>query len=196
MAVKRTLLRFFRSERSQSMTEFALIAPILLLMIFGIIDFGRVIFSLVTMDEAVNEGARTAIRAPTPPAPNFFAPTNADALGAAQAAAPSLLLTLPTCVNGPIDTATPPPNQGWIYITQPTGQAAPPASANAPGGQPPAAAAGGCYPVTPAGVTVGLNNVALQVTIRYNFVPITPFISQLTGNLGVLTAYASYRTEY
>ena len=193
---RKGLLRYLRSERSQAMTEFALIAPIMLLMIFGIVDFGRVIFSLVTMDEAVNEAARTAIRAPTPPAPNFFAPTDADALNAAKAAAPGLLLTLPLCVNGPIDTATPPPNQGWIYITQPTGQPAPPASANAPGGQPPAAAAGSCYPVTPAGVTVGLNNVSLQVTIRYNFVPITPLISQVTGNLGVLSAYASYRTEY
>lgn len=194
--VSRRLLGYFRSERSQAMTEFALIAPILLLMIFGIVDFGRVIFSLVTMDEAVNEAARTAIRAPTPPAPNFFAPTDADALNAAKAAAPALLLTLPACVNGPVDTVTPPPNQGWIYITQPTGQPVPPASANAPGGQPPAAAAGSCYPVTPAGVTPGLNNVPLQVTIRYYFVPITPLISQLTGNLGVLTAYASYRTEY
>jgi hypothetical protein len=178
------------------MTEFALIAPIMLLMIFGIVDFGRVIFSLVTMDEAVNEAARTAIRAPTPPAPNFFAPTDADALNAARAAAPALFLKLPTCVNGPVDNTRPPANQGWIYITQPTGQPAPPASANAPGGQPPAVASGGCYQVTPAGVTAGLTNVSLQVTIRYNFVPITPLISQVTGTLGVLTAYASYRTEY
>lgn len=194
--LRRSLLGHLRNERSQALTEFALIAPIMLLMIFGIVDFGRVIFSMVTMDEAVNEAARTAIRAPTPPAPNFFAPTDDDALKAARAAAPSLLLQLPTCVNGPIDSTTPPANQGWIYITQPNGQPAPPASANAPGGQPPAVASGGCYQVTPAGVTAGLTNVSLQVTIRYNFVPVTPFISQVIGNLGVLTAYASYRTEY
>lgn len=186
---------FLRSERSQSMTEFALIAPVLLLLIFGIVDFGRLIFSLVTLDEAVNEAARTAIRAPTPPAPNFFAPTDADALNAARAAAPSLLLTLPACANGPIDSLVPPANRGWIYITQPTGQAAPPSSANAPGGQPPAAASASCYPVTPAG-TAGLSNVSLQITIRYNFQPLTPFISQVTAGLNVLTAYASYRTEY
>ena len=41
------------------MAEFALVAPLLLLLLFGIVDFGRVIYIYVTLNQAVNEGART-----------------------------------------------------------------------------------------------------------------------------------------
>jgi hypothetical protein len=34
------------------------------------------------------------------------------------------------------------------------------------------------------------------VTIRYNFVPITPLINQFINNNLVITAAAIYRTEY
>jgi len=67
---------WFKSERSQSATEFALIAPVLLLILFGILDFGRGVYYLVTLDQAVNEGARVAIRAPTPPNLDYFAPND------------------------------------------------------------------------------------------------------------------------
>ena len=36
----------------------------------------------------------------------------------------------------------------------------------------------------------------LQVTIRYNFVPITPLIRQITANGIIISAAATYRTEY
>ena len=36
----------------------------------------------------------------------------------------------------------------------------------------------------------------LQVTIHYNFVPITPLIQQLTVNHIVISAAATYQTEY
>ena len=51
-----------RGQRSQSMVEFALVAPLLLVFLFGIVDFGRVIYVYVTINQAVNEGMRTAIR--------------------------------------------------------------------------------------------------------------------------------------
>ncbi|TMF40617.1 MAG: pilus assembly protein [Chloroflexi bacterium] len=35
------LKAYLRSERSQGLTEFAIIAPVILLLTFGIIDFGR-----------------------------------------------------------------------------------------------------------------------------------------------------------
>jgi Flp pilus assembly protein TadG len=54
------------------MVEFALIAPILILLLFGVIDFGRLIYVYATLNQAVNEGARTAIR------DSAVLPSNAD----------------------------------------------------------------------------------------------------------------------
>ena len=51
-----------RSQRSQSLVEFAIVAPLLLFLIFGIVDFGRVIYVYITLSQAVNEGVRVAIR--------------------------------------------------------------------------------------------------------------------------------------
>ena len=196
--------QWFKSERSQSLTEFSLIAPILLLILFGILDFGRGVYYLITIDQAVNEGARVAIRAPTPPNPDFFAPTNSQVVAAVKANAPALVLNAPSCINGPINTSSNPgipANTGWLYITAPAGAApsgTPASPANAPGGQSAAAAAGSCYQVVPAGITPGQVNVPLQVTIKFNFVPVTPLIGQwlASGHPWILTGYAVYRTEY
>ncbi|TMD25509.1 MAG: pilus assembly protein [Chloroflexi bacterium] len=57
------LKKYFRSERSQGLTEFAIIAPIILLLTFGIIDFGRALYLYITLQQAANEGARVAVRA-------------------------------------------------------------------------------------------------------------------------------------
>ncbi len=49
-----------RSERGAAMVEFALIAPVLFVLIFGIVDFGRALFLLNNLTAAVREGARLA----------------------------------------------------------------------------------------------------------------------------------------
>ena len=61
--MKERLVSWFRSQRSQGITEFALIAPVILLMTFGIIDFGRGLYFYITLQQAANEGARVAVRA-------------------------------------------------------------------------------------------------------------------------------------
>ena len=40
------------------------------------------------------------------------------------------------------------------------------------------------------------DHAPLQVTIRYNFVPFTPLIQQVTANHIVISASATYKTEY
>jgi Flp pilus assembly protein TadG len=198
---------YLRNQRSQSMTEFALVAPVLLLVLFGILDFGRAVYYFITIDQAVNEGARVAIRAPTPPNPDFYAPSNDQVVTVVKSQAPALLLAKPACMNGlasgSFDASKPAANTGYIYVTAPGGQApagtAPSyAPANAPGGEPAAAPTGSCARVVPAGITPGQTNVPLQVTIRFNFVPVTPFIGQYIAASSplILTGYASYRTEY
>lgn len=177
------------SQRSQSMVEFALVAPLLLLMLFGIVDFGRVIYTYITLDQAVNEGARVAIRS------SAYLPKNSDVESAVKTHAVDVALANP-CPNGPIDPNTiPPAGSGWIYITEPDPPTTPEALSatleDAPGGQTWAVASGACSAINPAH-----DHAPLQVTIRYNFVPFTPLLRQFTASSIIISAAAVYRTEY
>ena len=173
-------------QRSQALIEFALVSPVLLLLLFGVIDIGRAIFYYDTLNHAAREGARVAARA------SNQLPTNTDVLSAVSAQMLGVPVTQP-CPQGPISTSTPPQNSAWLYVTEP----APPGVAetspppNAPGGEFSAAAAGGCSAVNPA-----TGNDQLQVTLRFNLVLITPIVAQVTADHVVMTAAAVYRTEY
>jgi Flp pilus assembly protein TadG len=179
---------YVRSQRSQSMAEFALVAPILLLLLFGLIDFGRAVYYYVTIQQAASEGGRVAVRS------SALLPTDADVENAVKAKAVAVYLANP-CKNGPVTSVLPPANEGYIYITEPnppaTIETTQPLPMNAPGGEPSQAAAGACSAINPAA-----NNVALQVTIVYNFVPMTPLIQQATANQIRIKAAVVYRTEY
>lgn len=48
----------FRCEMGQSLTEFALVVPLLLLITCGILDFGRVVFTYLQMNIVVQEAVR------------------------------------------------------------------------------------------------------------------------------------------
>lgn len=63
----RTLLK---DEQGAAVVEFALVMPILALIIFGIIDFGRAFYTLNNIISAVREGARygAILSAPSSPA--------------------------------------------------------------------------------------------------------------------------------
>lgn len=50
-----------RADRGQSLVEFALLVPILILLIFGLFDFGRAIYAYNAVSNAAREGARIAI---------------------------------------------------------------------------------------------------------------------------------------
>ncbi len=51
------LRRFIGSKRGQSLAEFALILPVLVLLMLGTIDFGRVFFAYVSVTNAARNGA-------------------------------------------------------------------------------------------------------------------------------------------
>jgi len=53
-----TRLAGLRGERGQSLAEMALILPILLLLIMGIVDIGRAFHHYVVLENAAREGAR------------------------------------------------------------------------------------------------------------------------------------------
>lgn len=175
-----------RRQGSQALIEFALVSPVLLLLLFGIVDIGRAVFYYDTINHAAREGARTAIRASTQ------LPTDADVLSTVRSQMIGAAVSAP-CPQGPVTTATPPANAAWAYITEPnppsTVEATPPP--NAPGGEFAAAASGSCSASNPAS-----GNDQLQVTVRFNLILITPVVAQATANHIVLTASAIFRTEY
>lgn len=55
-----TTSRLARSERGQAYVEFALILPILLLIVMGIIQFGTVFRTYITLTDATRVGGRQA----------------------------------------------------------------------------------------------------------------------------------------
>lgn len=177
-----------RGERSQALVEFAIVAPLLLVLLFAVVDFGRVVYIYVTLNQAVNEGARAAVR------DSPLLPTNADVEAAVRTHAVDVSLANP-CPNGPITSAVPPAGQGWIYITEPnppsTVEDLSPTLDDAPGGQMWAVSTGTCSATEPA-----FKHAPLQVTIVYNFVPITPLIQNWIAGRIVITTAAVYRTEY
>lgn len=52
--------RLLRCSRGQSLVEFSLILPILMILVFGILDFGLGLRSYISLSNAVREGARYA----------------------------------------------------------------------------------------------------------------------------------------
>ena len=50
-----------RRTRGQALVEFALVIPLLLLLIFGIVDAGRLIYAYNTVSNSARNGARVAI---------------------------------------------------------------------------------------------------------------------------------------
>lgn len=75
-----------RNGRGQAVTEFALVIPIFLLVLYGIIEFGRYVYTVQVVNNAAREGARYAIvhgaksLSPSGPMPGdlvFGVPTNA-----------------------------------------------------------------------------------------------------------------------
>jgi Flp pilus assembly protein TadG len=182
----RSRLPRYAGQQSQALIEFALISPVLLLLLFGIIDIGRAVFYYDTLGHAAREGARAAVQAPS------RLPTNGDVLNTVTSQLVGIPVSEP-CPQGPVTSATPPDNAAWLYVTQPN----PPSSAesnppmNAPGGEYSAAANGGCSAVNPAS-----GNAPLQVTIRFNLILITPVIAQATANHIIISASAIFRTEY
>lgn len=56
----RQIFKLLRDRKGQAMVEFALVLPILLLILLGIVDFGRILNEHLTVTAAAREGARSA----------------------------------------------------------------------------------------------------------------------------------------
>lgn len=54
------LVKRCRNEEGAAVLEFALVLPILMILVFGIVDFARAFYAISTLVSAVREGARYA----------------------------------------------------------------------------------------------------------------------------------------
>ena len=95
------------------MTEFALVAPVLLLLTFGIIDFGRALYFYAAAGNAAREAARVAAVGSNP------LPTNSDVITAAAVHFPGASFSVPPCLNGPPPAGQPAAGTAWLFIYSP-----------------------------------------------------------------------------
>ena len=81
------------SEVGATLVEFAVIMPLLLLLLFGVIEFGRLITTVITVSTASREAARfgTAVGATTPGIPQYI-----DCAGIVNAARARTVIGRPT----------------------------------------------------------------------------------------------------
>jgi hypothetical protein len=68
-------------DRGSTAVEFALLLPLLLMMVFGLIDFGRALNAQLTLTQAAREGARLAAFGASVPAVTSRTQTAAAGLG-------------------------------------------------------------------------------------------------------------------
>jgi hypothetical protein len=173
-----------RQKRGQSMVEFAMVAPFLIMILLMVIDCGRAAYDYSTLAAAAREGARAAITT------GNNRPDNNRVVGAVGQNAYGVELNAASCVNDvPPPSPSMPANTGLIYVGAPLGS--PAGSPNAPAGQAPSGG-GVCSQVVPS--YAGHN--PLTVTIKYNFQPLTPFGSQFFPNGIVMTVTSTMDTEY
>lgn len=77
--MRRGLARRAPTDRGAAAVEFALLLPLLLLLVFGIIDFGRALNTQITLTQAAREGARLESLGQS--APNVIGRTQTAATG-------------------------------------------------------------------------------------------------------------------
>ena len=79
-----------RDEAGQSLVEFAMVVPLLLLIVFAIVDFGRILQGHVSLTNAVREGARAgAVGASS-------GTVQARVTGTASGLSPTVSVTIPS----------------------------------------------------------------------------------------------------
>jgi len=98
--------RFVRSEQGAAMVEFAIVAPLLFMLILGTIDFGRALFVYNNLTNAAREGARLAAARATQDPASATVKADVDArvaqyISGFEGASPSYAVQLTTDVAYP-----------------------------------------------------------------------------------------------
>jgi hypothetical protein len=161
-------------QRSQALVEFAMVSPLLLLVVFSAIDISRLLYAYTAISSAARDGARTASLSgsqfsdcqiiqevelvgqgfPVRMDPNSIA-GNSD----------------PNNPSGALQPSLPPPNVGYAYIWPAVATSDPPDS--------------NCSSTQQRAIAPTVKHVAVEV--QYHFTPLLPFVSTFAPNLIVKT---------
>lgn len=169
-------------QHAQSMVEFAIVSPVLILMVFLMIDFARLVYTYGAIAWAAREGARLATLSSAETSDCQIL-QRVESVGRGFPLVPD-----PNSVAGNSDpnnpvppkfpTNPPPAGQGFIYVWPAVASAAPP-DANCIG--------------NPRQVTSTANMVAVQILYRYQ--PLLPLFNDFIPSI-TLKVISVVRTEY
>lgn len=151
---------FSYSRKGQAIVETALLLPILMLLVMGSADLGRVFYYAIAVTNSVREAARQGTYYDPISRSNTY-DSYGQVLAAAQKEVPSdVALSLPTSTPSHCLTGAPSswsiyyptqPNSGYVFI---------------------------CFDGNDSQTSAATNTI--QVTILYNFSPVTP-VAQVVG---------------
>jgi hypothetical protein len=173
------------AEGGQALVEFALVMPVFMLVIFGLVDAGRLVYTNSALSEAAREGARlAAAEAGWIAVPGSSCVSDASSIGVGNPGAhvcPTSVSALEAhvldAVNrmavslGPITAVHLSCNDGSAADPAPTG-----AWTDAPGG-------GGNGCADPNGHAVSSLGELVSVRVELTYQPTTPIINSLIGSV-------------
>ena len=173
-----------RHSHGQSMTEFALVAPLLFLILLVTIDFGRLVYTYGVITSSARDSARALslkINQATDCSAYQLAEQTANGFQLKPDQASMVGDSNPNSPGGSLQPTTPPPGQGYIYIW--------PAVATAsPQDQHP-----GCDGQARLPASAQLKDVSVQ--IEYTYQPLIPVFQDFTGSF-TIKAISVVHTEY
>ena len=169
------------------MVEFALVAPVVLLAVFLLIDFGRLLYAYSSISSASREGARI-LSLKSDQLTDCYAFQQMEKAGQGfrltydpNSVTPNNDPNFPGAGHNPIAPSLIPAGQADVYIYPAVATASPPdATAN-------------CASTTPRPVSQTTKSVAVE--IQYHFTPLTPLVSSIMPNL-TLKSISVTETEY
>jgi hypothetical protein len=165
-----------RSQRSQALVEFSLVAPVLLLILFSAIDICRLLYAYTAISSAARDGARTAsLSGSIFTDCQIIAEVEAVGQGFPVRMDPNSLVgdSDPNNPSGALQPGIPPPNVGYAYIW-------PAVSTGVPQEVP-----GNCTSSNQRAVSPSVKHVAVEV--QYHFIPLLPFVASFAPNIIVKT---------
>jgi Flp pilus assembly protein TadG len=163
-----------RSQRSQALVEFSLVAPLMLIVLFSAIDVCRLLYAYTAISSAARDGARTAsLSGSLYTDCQIIAEVEAVGQGFPVVMDPNSLAgdSDPNNPGGALQPSTPPPNVGYAYIWPAVATGDPPDSH--------------CNSGVQRAVSPTVKHVAVQV--EYHFVPMLPFVNSFAPNIIVRT---------
>jgi len=168
------LSRKLPASPSQALVETVLLIPLLMLLVFGMLDFARVYYFVANVNNAAREGARNAIL-------NIYTGPQTPSCTS------SPYTTCPVQTDTAIVNAATTELSG-TGISPITVQACPPYSASSPACSTSATRTGN--------YNSGVRNYNVTVSVQYSFQLLTPLMGNLLGNPLTFTATAVMRTNY